>query len=81
MWNSYEHYKQYEVQADNVEDFCKRYTKYDRHEGRGKEYADYRVNSYTEEFEKDGFTMMSHHESVTGQVVSYYNKEDKRYNG
>ena len=72
MSNGYELFKKYQVEAKSVEDFLNRYTKYNRHAGRGQEYVDCRVKSYTEELEKDGYTFMSHHESITGNVVSFY---------
>lgn len=72
-YSTYESFRKYQVNdVSSVEEFLKKYTKHDRHEGRGKEYVESRINSYTEEFEKDGFTFMSHHESITGQVVSFY---------
>ena len=56
MSNScYESFKKYEVTADNIEDFLKKYTKYNSHEGRGKDYAEYRIKSFKEEFKKYGF--------------------------
>jgi hypothetical protein len=72
MFNSYEAFKKYEVKAESIEDFLKRYTKHDRHFGRGNEYAAARIKSYTEDFNKQGFCFMSRHESVTGQCVAYY---------
>lgn len=71
-FNSFEHYKQYEVKANNIENFLKKYTKHDKHEGRGNEYVQYRIKSYYEEFNKYGFCFITHHDSVTGEVVSYY---------
>ncbi len=69
---SYESFKKYEVKADSLEDFLKRYTKYDRHEGRGKEYVECRIKSHREDMDKYGFTFITHHDSVTGRTVSYY---------
>jgi hypothetical protein len=69
---SYENFKKYEVKADSLEDFLKRYTKYARHEGRGEEYVECRIKSHQEDMDKYGFTFISHHDSVTGQVVAYY---------
>jgi Txe/YoeB family toxin of Txe-Axe toxin-antitoxin module len=75
MYNSYEEFKKYEVAADSIEDFLKRYTKPDRLEGRCQDYMKVRIESYTKEFQKDGFTFMSHHESITGRIVSYYGRK------
>ena len=76
MFNSYKHFKKYEVPADSIEDFLQKYTKHNRHSGRGEEYTQVRIASYTEEFEKQGFCFMSHHESVTGQVVAWYGRKE-----
>ncbi|WP_182004659.1 hypothetical protein [Priestia aryabhattai] len=73
MTNYYEFYKKYQVKdVKSVDEFLKKYTKYDRHEGRGKEYAENRLRVYTKEFLEEGYTYMSHFESVTGEVVSFY---------
>lgn len=69
---SYEMFKKYKVEANGVEDFLKKYTKYDRHEGRGKDYVECRIKSYKEELKECGFCFMSHHDSVTGEIVAYY---------
>lgn len=71
-WNGYDAFKEYEVQAESVEDFLERYTKPQRHNGRGEEYEKARIKSYSEQLKKDGYTIMSKHESVTGEIVSYY---------
>ncbi len=65
-------YKKYEVKADSVADFLERYTKTDRHSGRGEEYVQCRIQSHTESLEKLGYTIITHHDSKTGEVVSYY---------
>lgn len=69
---SFERFKKYQVEADSLEDFLKKYTKHQRHEGRGKDYVEARIISHTESLKKEGFTFISHHDSVTGDVVSYY---------
>lgn len=78
MFNSFERFKQYAVQADSVEDFLQKYTKPGRHYGRGEDYAQCRIASYTQELQEKGFCFMSHHESVTGEVVSYYGQAAPR---
>lgn len=70
----YERFKKYAVQAENVEDFLSRYTKPGRHFERGDEYVKARVLSHQEDLTKYGYTFIPHHSSVTGQVVSYYEK-------
>ncbi|WP_372011338.1 hypothetical protein NBRC13296_12260 [Paenibacillus chitinolyticus] len=72
MSNLFEAFKKFEVKADSVEDFLKRYTKHSRHYGRGADYAAHRIKSFTEELKKCGYTFISKHDSVTGEVVSYY---------
>ena len=69
---SYELFKKYVVDADGIEDFLLRYTKHSRHYGRGEEYAQTRIESYKQDFEKYGFVFIPHHSSKTGEVVSYY---------
>jgi len=76
MYNKNESFKEYEVKADNVEDFLKRYSKPKAHELRGKEYVEYRINSYKEELKKYGFCFITHHDSITGEIVSWYGNND-----
>ncbi|MCM3227515.1 hypothetical protein [Terribacillus saccharophilus] len=69
----YERFKKYEVtDVQSVEEFLLRYTKYDRHEGRGEEVVRNRIKLHQEEFDKLGYTFMSKHESTTGRIVSFY---------
>lgn len=73
MYNTYEEFKKFQVtDVKTLEEFLAKHTKYDRHFGRGEEYVKARTKSYREDIEKDGFTFMSKHESVTGQIVSFY---------
>jgi 1,4-alpha-glucan branching enzyme len=73
MWNAYDAFKQYAVtDVSTVAEFLKKYTKYDRHEGRGQEYAENRLKNYQVDFDKEGFVWMTRHDSVTGQMVSFY---------
>lgn len=72
MFNSYDTFRKYEVKADNIEDFLKKYTKRSRHEERGEEYVQYRIASYTEDFNKYGYIIITHHDSVTDETVAYY---------
>lgn len=68
----YEKFKKYEVSADSVEDFLEKYTKHDRHQGRGQDYVNCRIKSHRKELEKYGYTFITHHDSKTGETVSYY---------
>lgn len=72
MFNQYEAFKKYAVHADSVEDFLKRYTKHSRHYGIGEEFTQARIESHKTHLEKYGFTFITHHDSVTGDNVSYY---------
>lgn len=65
-------FRKYEVEANSVEDFLQRYTKRDRHEARGKEYVQARIQSHTEDLKKFGYTIITHHDSVTGDTVAYF---------
>lgn len=72
MWNGYDVFKKYEVQADSLGDFLKRYTKRDRHEARGAEYVKFRIESHIKELNNNGYTFITRHDSVTSEIVSYY---------
>ncbi len=74
MINLYEHFKQYKVEADSVEDYLKKYTKQHQHEGRGAEYVACRIESHKAELNKYGFCFITHHDSVTGEIVAYYGR-------
>lgn len=65
-------FRKYEVEADSVEDFLKRYTKPSRNEQRCDDYQEARIKSHTEDLVKYGYTFITHHDSVTGECVSYY---------
>lgn len=58
-----------------ITEFCKRYYKYERYEGRGKEYAAAVLASNTEDFDKYGYCLISSHDSVTGRAVKFNGKE------
>ena len=70
--SQYERMKKYAVQANSVEDFLQRYTKPNRHEGRGQEYVTARIQSYKDEIAKYGYAFMTHHESKSGEYVTWY---------
>lgn len=71
-FNCYEGFKKYKVDAASVEDFLSRYYKSSRYTGRGPEYAECLLTSYKKQLQQDGFTFISHHDSVTGEVVAFY---------
>jgi len=64
------------VECLSVEDFLERYYKPQRYHGRGAEYAAELLKDYKRKFEKNGFVFISHHDSVTGRVVSYFRKAE-----
>ena len=67
--------KKYKVQAASVEDFRKRYTRPSAYQQRGAEYVAAVLESARRDLEKYGYTIISRHDSITGDVVAYYGKE------
>ena len=55
-----------------IQDFLNRYYKHDRYKGRGEKYAVCLLASHTETLEEHGVDWISHHDSNTGTVVSFY---------
>lgn len=72
MKSLYETFKRYQVSAASVEEFRQRYTKPDRYARRGPEYVAVILQSAHEALEKYGYTIISRHDSITGEVVAYY---------
>lgn len=72
MSDLYKKMRDYQVEAKSVVDFLDRYYKPERYTGRGEEYAAALLASYEEEVRRDGYTLISRHDSVTGKVVSYF---------
>lgn len=66
--------KKYEVIADSVADFLERYYKRARYHGRGEEYAAALLESHQRDFDEYGYDLISQHDSVTGEVVTYFGK-------
>ena len=65
-----------EVKAFSLEDFMDRYYKPDRYRGRGLDYAAGLLASKRADLEQDGWTIISHHDSVTGKVVAYFSDQE-----
>jgi hypothetical protein len=65
-------YEKYRVEAASVEDFLDRYYKPERFRGRGEDYAASLLASYTADLERDGYVIVSHHDSITGRVVAFF---------
>lgn len=68
----YEKMKRYQVQAKSVEDFRQRFTKPDRYQKRGPEYVAAVLEYAHNCMERFGYTIISRHDSVTGEIVAYY---------
>lgn len=72
MSNCYEAFKEHAVPAESVADFLERYTKPKQHRGRGEDYVQARIEAHTEHVKRFGYTIITHHDSVTGDIVAYY---------
>ncbi|MGM9602551.1 MAG: hypothetical protein ACI3W5_13345 [Faecousia sp.] len=68
----YEKMKKYRVQASSLEDFRQRFTKPRAYAERGPDYVEAVLKSAQQDIERYGYTLISHHDSVTGEVVTYY---------
>lgn len=62
------------VEAESVSDFLEKYYKRDRYHGRGVDYAAVVLAHHEKDFAELGYTIISRHESVTGNVVAYFDK-------
>lgn len=60
------------VEASSLEDFLTRFYKSDRYEGRGKEYAEAIRNGARRDLSKDGVTIISRHDNITGATVAHF---------
>ena len=60
------------VQANSIEDFLDRYYKPQRFRERGEKYAAVLIASHQADFDHYGYDFISHHDSVTGRVVSWF---------
>ncbi len=64
-----------QVPAASVADFLNRYYKPERYHGRGAEYAAILLAAYEEDFAREGYVIISHHDNVTGKIVAYFGPE------
>lgn len=55
----------------NITEFCEKYYKSSRFTERGVEYVKECIKSHKEDYIKNGYTILSHHESKTGGCVSF----------
>ncbi len=74
---TYELFKEYAVKdCDDLKSFLEKYYKHERYQGRGEEYADNLFRSHRMDLLRYGCDWISHHESVTGKIVSFYPKRE-----
>lgn len=67
-----ERFKKYEVKSNSLEEFCNTYYKKNRYSDRGVDYVLSCLESHVEHLDKYGYTFITSHDSVTGEIVSYY---------
>ena len=67
----YEKFKKYQVPASSVEDFRRRYTKPD------PEYQAAVLQAARDDLAQFGYTIISRHDSVTGEVLAYYEPNEQ----
>jgi len=69
----FERFKEVAVtDCKSVEEFALKYYRPERYTGRGEEYAAVCLNGLKKAIQLSGYCFLSHHESITGEVVSYY---------
>lgn len=73
----YDNFKKYEVQVSCLNKFLSSFYKPERYTGRGNVYAKNLFASYQKNLNDFGFVFISPHDSIIGQVVSYYKPLDK----
>lgn len=56
-------------EVETVKDFLDRYYKRDRYTGRGEDYAAVLVKSHGDDLQKNGYDLISHHDSKIGEMV------------
>lgn len=66
MKDLYEAFKEYEVKAGSLKEFCDKYHNYAYH---AADYEDHKLDLM-----KYGYTIIPRHDSKTGEIVSYYGK-------
>jgi hypothetical protein len=57
-----------------LDEWLTRHYRHDRLGGRGEEYEAIVRKSHRDNLDRDGYTLISHHESVTGEAVWYPRK-------
>lgn len=80
-WSHIEAWKKYRVtDVSTIEEFMAKYYRHDRYKGRGSEYAAVLLASHTKTLEEYGVDWISHHDSNTGGIVSFYPSTPKPTN-
>ena len=64
--------RKYQVNAESVEEFCNRYYQKRAYTDRGSEYVQVVLKTAHEDLEKYGYCFITHHDSITGENVTYY---------
>ena len=62
--------------CDTVQGFLRKYMKPSRYKARGKEYADRLISCHQEDIINKGYAAISHHESITGEFVTFIPKPE-----
>ncbi|MGF7036889.1 hypothetical protein [Mucilaginibacter lappiensis] len=55
----------------DVYEFAYKYRKSERFTGRGIEYEFAVIRSHLDDLERHGYTSISHHDNITGKMVTY----------
>ncbi len=66
-------FREYQVNdVKTVEEFCNKYYKNKSFIDRGDEYVKCVIESNYKYLQKFGYTFITHHDSITGEIVSFY---------
>jgi hypothetical protein len=69
-------FQRYEVtDVSTVNEFFLKYMKKDRYAGYGEEYTTAHCQWAEEQLREFGYVIISHHSSITGEIVSFYNQD------
>ena len=68
-------FRKYQVKnVKSLDEFMSAYYKADRYTGRGIAYENVLLEAHREHLDKEGFDIISKHDSNTGEVVAFYKK-------
>lgn len=69
-------FKEYQVNdVDSLEEFNLKYYKPERYKEQGIGYMQTVLSSQRKAIDKQGYTIISKHDSITGRVVAYFPKQ------